>query len=816
MARLQGSVVSHVTEKNSVLTRLFLTCSISIPRKINFMDFGRSVLEHISDILAAMREAECEPQDGKIIIDDSKHYYKSVGQKRPKCVYCFKFSGDDVVGWFMDYSMHNKPISYFTRKNRTHMSDAERAEFKKRYEREKKERQRKIKQQQERSAIKAANIWSKTKRGDHAYLKAKGATGLGTHAHKDSLIVPAYKNGKITTLQFISSTGDKKFLYGGEIQGAYGSIGKDTSRIYISEGYATADAIYQAVTPYVSVWAFNAGNLIHVSKTIRDKYPEAEIVIAADNDQWQKLSPKDEDRIPVGVSSGKNKGIVSGREAADAINAKMVWPDFPADDENRDTDFNDYLARYGKDMLKNRLEAADFPKSLSFVVNDSDEGQSMAETSAPPAYLNDVPDYVYNDDDFQSQEIEAVGNWGELLICDSKGNPVKTSLKNTILFLQHHDKFKGLFRYNEFNHQIMTARCPVWDNEDRFRAHVLNDVDISETAAALEAYGLSPDRTRVHNAIEVVSHNNGYHPAREYFDALEWDGEDRLSRWLSYYLGAEDDNPDYLSFIGRKWLTAAVKRVYEPACKFDHVLVMEGKQGAGKSTALKELSTFGRDIPESYFTDAITIADIQNKDTIQKIQGSIIVELAELAGFNKKDDEEIKRWITLQHDDCRLPYARTTSRFNRQFVLSATTNSYDYLKDPTGNRRYWPVKVGSIDMDAIKHDRTQLWAQAVRHYKEGLYIGPTPDEMKLAEAAQSKRRSIDTWEDDVLKAITELDIWNQQEGFKTGELMREMGLVLRDQTYQNTRRITNILQQNGYENAVIKKNGKSIRVWRRA
>ena len=174
-----------------------------------------------------------------------------------------------------------------------------------------------------------------------------------------------------------------------------------------------------------------------------------------------------------------------------------------------------------------------------------------------------------------------------------------------------------------------------------------------------------------------------------------------------------------MAFIGKKWLTAAVRRAFKPGCKFDHVLVMEGKQGKGKSTALKVLATFGHDVEESYFTDAIMIADIQTKDTIQKIQGSIIVELAELAGFNKKDDEEIKRWITLQHDDVRLPYARTTTRFNRQCVLSATTNSYDYLKDAIGNRRYWPVKTENIDLEALRADKTQLWAEAVYNFKPG-------------------------------------------------------------------------------------------------
>ena len=770
-------------------------------------------MEQISDVLLAMKEAGCEPQNSDIIIDDRKHNYKPVGSNKVHATYCFKYTDGDIIGWFINYK-EGVVHKYFTRKERKHYSPEEKAEFKKRIDKERKARQRQLKQQQDRSAAKAQRIWDGTKRGEHAYLKRKGVSGLGTHAHKNSLIVPAYKDGKITTLQFISGDGDKKFLYGGEIQGAYGSMGKDISRIYISEGYATADSVYQVVMPFVSVWAFNAGNMKPVAEIIRNKYPDAEIVICADNDQWQKLKPSDAERVHVGEWHEKNKGMMVGYESSKAVKGKVIWPDFASDDENRGTDFNDYLATHGKDMLLKRLGGADFPEAFSFVVNKKDGDEPYLDVSAPPSYLNDVPYHIYNDE-FQPRELAEVKDWGDLMICDGKGNPVKTSLKNTILFLQNHEKFKSVFKYNEFNHQIMVTRCPDWEDDRRFKAHVLNDVDISETAAALEAYGLSPDRTRTHNAIEVVSNYNSFHPAKDYFDNLVWDGQDRLKNWLSYYLGAEDDDADYLAFIGRKWLTAAVKRTYQPACKFDHVLVMEGKQGAGKSTALKELATFGADIQESYFTDAITIADIQSKDTIQKIQGSVIVELAELAGFNKKDDEEIKRWITIQHDDCRLPYARTTTRFNRQFVLSATTNSYDYLKDPTGNRRYWPVKVGTIDIAAIKTDRLQLWAQAVHHYKEGLYIGPTQEEQVLAATAQEKRRAHDTWEDDVIRAVGDLGLYKNEEGFKTGEVMTGIGLILKDQTYMNTRRVTNILQQSGYESVIVKRNGKSDRVWRR-
>lgn len=698
-------------------------------------------------------------------------------------------------GWFMNmkegqkYTWHSKASRKFT--------DEERREWAKKREADKQKRDEEQDLEWKAAAEKASYIWSKAVKGRHGYLERKKISGAGTRVYKGALVVPAYKSGKLTSLQFIAENGEKRFLTGGDIQGAYGSIGKDLSTIYICEGYATAASVHEA-TGKASVWAFNAGNLLDVCKTVRRRYPDAEIVVCCDNDQWTEIGGK-----------LVNVGIVKGKEAARSAQGRAVWHDFPNDDEQKRTDFNDLHVTEGVEAVKNSLSRCDRDEEGQGASPYSYDGLAATENDplVPPSYFNDIP---LPEPEYHSRELEAVDDWKSLVICDAKGNPIKTSLKNNILYLQHLPKYKGIFRYNEFSHEIMVTRCPVWENEDTFRVHTLNDVDISETASNLESVGMSPDRTRIHNAIEVVANKNSFHPAKDYFNALEWDGVKRLDKWLSYYLGAEDDEPDYLAFIGKKWLTAAVRRVFMPGCKFDHVLVMEGKQGKGKSTALKVLATFGTDIEMSYFTDAITIADIQTKDTIQKIQGSIIVELAELAGFNKKDDEEIKRWITLQHDDVRLPYARTTTRFNRQFVLSATTNSYDYLKDPTGNRRYWPVKTENIDLEALKADRQQLWAEAVTLFKSGLYVGPTDEEMMMAVVAQARRRSIDAWEEDVKRAIDNLGL---KPDLKTEDIMREMGLSLRDRDYKAQRRIASIMQGIGYESQPRRFGNVVHRVW---
>lgn len=767
----------------------------------------------IDDLLNAMNEIDCLPKQGQPILDDVKRNYKNKSGK--SCTYRLKDDSGDIIGWFKNHATGE--WSKYISKSNNQLSKQDREERRRKMESERRKRDRQLQQDRDNAKAKAQYIWSNATAGNHPYLDRKGIDCTGARVYKGALIVPAYKDREIVNVQMIGANGEKRFLKDGIISGCYGAVGKDKSRIYISEGFATARAIGNAVDPFVSVWAYVAGNLKETAKDIRSKNPDSEIIICADNDQWRfkpKCKPNDYDDRCNDISAWyewrdngllENIGIIKASEAARSTNAKIIWPDFAFDDEgleNKFTDFDDYVRHFGKDKIISRLDMADFISSssmgselravLSCVVTNSESA------SLPTSFSK------------QSRQDE---NWQELIICDGKGNPVKTSLKNNILFFTHHPTYKGMFKYNEFNHQITVSRCPQWENEDEFHPHTLTDIDISQAAASLEDYGMSPDITRTHKAIQVAADNQKFHPAREYFDTLEWDGVERLDNLTTRYFGADrSDGDEYLAFIGKKWMCAAVKRIYKAGSGFHHILVIEGTQGAGKSSSLKKLATFGKEKHEAYFTDSVALSDIQNKDTIPKLQGSIIVELAELSGFSKKDDEEIKRWITLDHDLTRLPYERTPKRFDRQFVLAATTNNSDYLKDPTGNRRFWPFDAKNIDDEAIERDKEQLWAEAVHLYKNSFDIIPTEHERALAATVTAKRMQVDTWEDDVVKAIENMG-FKAREGFKTHEVMNEMGLGLRDQDFRNSQRVSKIIQTLGYISIVKWFGGKSMRVW---
>lgn len=197
---------------------------------------------------------------------------------------------------------------------------------------------------------------------------------------------------------------------------------------------------------------------------------------------------------------------------------------------------------------------------------------------------------------------------------------------------------------------------------------------------------------------------NRYHPVLEYLDSLDWDKVARVDTWLSVYLGVEDT--PYGRAVGRLLLVAAVRRVRVPGCKFDSMPVLEGPQGTGKSTVLRILS-----VHDDWFTDQLPLDDGPQRQ-VEALQGSWIVEASELAGLRRADVSKLKTFLSAQTDKIRMAYARKVAQLPRQCVVVGTTNDTKYLRDETGNRRYLPVKTGTIDLDGLRKVRDQLWAEA--------------------------------------------------------------------------------------------------------
>lgn len=624
---------------------------------------------------------------------------------------------------------------------------------------------------------KALKLWERASdNGVSPYLQRKQIGNYGVRFSFGKVLVPLCDvAGKLHGLQWVAEDGGKVFGTGTVKEGHFHLIGAVTAGLPLAfaEGYATAASVHMA-TGWPVVVCFDAGNLMPVVATFRKLYEEHEFVVAGDDDKHLvarlcerlevhgvAVAPKDfaraaggvrdmhwglpdgrkvdlkaawaKDRSDVYYIQGaitvdgvanmlrlENAGQAKGVAVAKKHGARLVLPRF-AERGNRLSDWNDLHWAEGIDAVREQLTAAPEIEQKTNKKNgpSSDDGRlnnggGGDDGDGPRRLL-----FPYRDD---------------------KHN-IKGIRENVYFAFNADPALAELVRFNEFSHRLDKTRPAPWGGAAG-KWQALDDLRLANYLA--EAHGLIVGNPMtIQQAVIMAANDLAYNPMQDYFNGLVWDGVERRKHWLVDVLGAEAS--EYTEKVGTYFLLSMVARVFEPGCQMDYMLVLQGAQGARKSSVLKILAG------EYYAGGTFRIGD---KDSMQVLQGRLLFNFNEMDAMGRAESTAVKSFVTERVDVFRAPYAQTFSEFPRNCVLTGDTNQDDFLKDATGDRRSWVVHCGDIDPQVMASQRDQLFAEAVHFYRLGEQRYPDRDEEKRLFVPQQDRwKFVDVWQDALAKYV---------------------------------------------------------------
>lgn len=423
----------------------------------------------------------------------------------------------------------------------------------------------------------------------------------------------------------------------------------------------------------------------------------------------------------------------------------------------------------------------------------------------------------------QSDELKAERDWRQDLKRgagkkDSPG-PLLNCLVNIHLILNN-SFGPALFKFNEFSKQDEVWQKTPWGSEI---GREFQERDIQKIKLWMcEKFGFQPDDANIWSALVNIADKNSYHPIKTYLEALPpHDGVARLDYFLERYLRGEAPKK-YMQAVSRKTVVAMIARVYQPGIKFDTMLVLEGDQGLRKSTAVMTLAS------KPWFTDVNL--NLKHKDSIADMSGKWVMEQGEMNVLSVHDVALIKQFLSRDTDRMRPSYGRKSQDYPRQSVFIGTTNEDIYLKDTTGSRRFWPIKVtGDCDIEGIIRDRDQIFAEALAFYKAGepLWIGDA-DTNHLARAQQAERETVDELTTVISEWISRTDKQSKFDDDFDPDFIRMVDLfvapgplgvashfpVKMDDAGQ--KRVARCLRKLGYTKKDVKHGGRNCKTWVRS
>lgn len=633
------------------------------------------------------------------------------------------------------------------------------------------------------------------------WFRVNTETGDARLISDNALLVPITdRKRKIHSLQAIfpakmKAIGDrnKDYLSDGAKRGLFHTIGKplmhDGKPVFVlCEGYATGASIHECTGHCVLV-CFDASNLVAVAQSLRSGLSEvgkdAVIVLAADNDRWTTT--------PV-----ENPGIYHAKSAAKAVNGLLVVPEFQTLD-GEPTDFNDLHQREGADTValafEETLNPRAEPAQNEIAVADNDNDVAIPDNLGMPFRCVGTAGQYYafwREDtrgivllkpselgkDHGMFQLASLQRW-EAWALDSGLKEYRAAAANWLIqtsmeiglfkpelacfedtdyvrrqmclaqlrvratastladLMQGNSLWAGVFWYDEFSGKIRVERETPWGE---LPSEWRDEHDDMLAAWAEAQFGVAVGANIAAEAVQLLAMRDRRDPVVEYLKSLEWDGVPRLDTWLLRLAGAQDTI--FNRAAGKRTLIAGVARAFNPGCKHDPALVLEGPQGLRKSSLVRALAPNGE-----WFTDRLD-GEVGSKDSMQSLAGRWIVELAEMTGMTRGEVKAIKGFMASGDDKYRPSYGRRTVSHPRRCIFIGTINPEgdgSYLTDTTGGRRFWPVKCTQIDLETAKAERDQLWAEAVALYQRGEQWWLTDEEEAEAKEVQRDRTVDNPW-----------------------------------------------------------------------
>lgn len=418
------------------------------------------------------------------------------------------------------------------------------------------------------------------------------------------------------------------------------------------------------------------------------------------------------------------------------------------------------FSHHGTDPASGQqCNAFDLVRIHKFGFNDSDADSKTSYKMMEELCINDEKtkatigaervasakyDFVEFDDEFDDEIGDILGvtekvektDWMAQLEVDGKSNYLSNSTNLNLIF-QNDSRLKDTFRLNQFDNRMYVFNTLPWRRVPK--AEPIKNVDLSGVRNYLDTMYKITGAQKIEDALNLEFERNAYHPVRNYLSSLKWDGVQRVETMLSDYFGAPDDL--YHREAIRCVMVAGVKRIFEPGCKFDLVLTLVGGQGVGKSTFVKKLGV-------DWFSD--TFLGVEGTKAMEQINSGVwVMEIAELAGLKKSEVEPIKQFISKGEDTFRPAYGKTVETYKRQCIFIGTTNDENFLRDPTGNRRFLPVDVRpdrikkSTKFDMDRKEVDQLWAEAYQMYRKGVKTYMSDEAEELAKIEQQGHTLVD-------------------------------------------------------------------------